>query len=52
MIYDRLSNCEQYFVLGDKFKKAFDFLKNTDLKISKMGVMKLMAMKSMLMFKL
>ncbi|MBQ4646757.1 MAG: YhcH/YjgK/YiaL family protein [Candidatus Gastranaerophilales bacterium] len=32
MIYDRLSNCEQYFVLGDKFKKAFDFLKNTDLK--------------------
>ena len=32
MIYDRLSNCEQYFILGDKFKKAFDFLKNTDLK--------------------
>lgn len=32
MIYDRLSNCEQYFVLGEKFKKAFDFLKNTDLK--------------------
>ncbi|MBR5303357.1 MAG: YhcH/YjgK/YiaL family protein [Candidatus Gastranaerophilales bacterium] len=32
MIYDRLSNCEQYYVFGDKFKKAFDFLKNTDLK--------------------
>ena len=32
MIYDRLSNCEQYYILGEKFKKAFDFLKNTDLK--------------------
>ena len=32
MIYDRLSNCEQYYVLGEKFKKAFDFLKNTNLK--------------------
>ena len=32
MIYDRLSNCEQYFILGEKFKKAFDFLKNTNLK--------------------
>jgi len=31
MIYDRLSNCEQYYVLGNKFKKAFEFLKNTDL---------------------
>ena len=32
MIYDRFSNCEKYYVFGDKFKKAFDFLKNTDLK--------------------
>lgn len=32
MIYDRLSNCEQYYILGEKFKKAFEFLKNTDLK--------------------
>jgi len=32
MIYDRLTNCEQYYVLGEKFKKAFEFLKNTDLK--------------------
>lgn len=31
MIYDKLNNCEQYYVLGDKFKKAFDFIKNTDL---------------------
>lgn len=30
MIYDRLSNCEQYYALGEKFKKAFNFLKNTD----------------------
>ena len=32
MIYDRLSNCEQYYTLHKYFKKAFDFLKNTDLK--------------------
>ena len=31
MIYDRLNNCEQYYALGEKFKKAFEFLKNTDL---------------------
>lgn len=31
MIYDRLSNCKQYYPLGEKFKNAFDFLKNTDL---------------------
>ena len=31
MIYDRLSNCEQYYILGDKFKKAFEFLKNANL---------------------
>lgn len=32
MIYDRLTNAEQYFCLGEKFKKAFEFLVNTDLK--------------------
>lgn len=37
MIYDRLSNSKQYDVLGEKFKKAFDFLKNTDLKNIKDG---------------
>ena len=31
MIYDRLNNCKQYYILGEKFKKAFEFLKNTDL---------------------
>ena len=31
MIFDRLSNCEQYYSLNEKFKKAFEFLKNTDL---------------------
>ena len=31
MIYDKLNNCEQYYSLNEKFKKAFEFLKNTDL---------------------
>lgn len=31
MIFDKLSNCEQYYSLNEKFKKAFEFLKNTDL---------------------
>ena len=31
MIFDRLNNCEQYYSLNEKFKKAFEFLKNTDL---------------------
>lgn len=31
MIYDRLTNSEQYYVFGEKFEKAFEFLKNTDL---------------------
>lgn len=32
MIYDRLANLKQYDILGEKFIKAFEFLKNTDLK--------------------
>ena len=32
MIFDRLSNCEQYIKMNEKFKLAFDFLNNTDLK--------------------
>lgn len=37
MIYDNLNNCEQYYVLGEKFKKAFEFLKTADLKGIKDG---------------
>ncbi|MBR6298743.1 MAG: YhcH/YjgK/YiaL family protein [Candidatus Gastranaerophilales bacterium] len=37
MIFDRLNNSKQYFILGEKFKKAFDFLNNTDLKNIKEG---------------
>ncbi|MBR3605604.1 MAG: YhcH/YjgK/YiaL family protein [Candidatus Gastranaerophilales bacterium] len=32
MIYDRLKNKEQYYTLHKNFKKAFEFLANTDLK--------------------
>ena len=32
MIYDRLKNKEQYYLLHKHFKKAFEFLANTDLK--------------------
>ena len=32
MIYDRLTNYKQYTKLNEKFKIAFDFLNNTDLK--------------------
>ncbi len=32
MIFDRLKNASQYYVLGEKIKKGFDFLINTDLK--------------------
>lgn len=32
MIYDKLKNKEQYYQLHKHFKKAFEFLANTDLK--------------------
>lgn len=32
MIFDRLNNASQYDVLGQKIKKGFEFLINTDLK--------------------
>lgn len=32
MIYDRLNNYKQYLSLNEKFKKAFEFLVETDLK--------------------
>ena len=30
MIFDAIENAERYYGLGDKFQKAFDFLKNAD----------------------
>lgn len=32
MIFDNIKNCEQYYSLNKNFKKAFEFLLNTDLK--------------------
>ena len=32
MIFDKLNNLKQYFLLNDKFIKAFEFLQNQDLK--------------------
>ena len=37
MIFDSLNNAEKYYVLGEKIKKGFEFLKNTDLKNLKDG---------------
>ena len=34
MVIDTLKNCEKYYIFGENFKKAFDFLKSND--ISKM----------------
>ena len=31
MIFDNLKNAQQYFVLGNKIQKGFEFLINTDL---------------------
>lgn len=31
MIYDRLKNAQQYYLLGEKMKKGFEFLMNSDL---------------------
>lgn len=31
MIFDNIKNCEQYYSLNKNFKKAFEFLLNTDL---------------------
>lgn len=37
MIFDRLNNSKQYYILNEKFKKAFEFLENNDLKNLKDG---------------
>lgn len=31
MIIDKLENAQKYYVLGESFKKAFEFLKNTNI---------------------
>ena len=36
MVIDTIKNCEQYYVFGDNFRKAFEFIKKND--ISKMEV--------------
>jgi len=32
MIFDRLNNSKQYYILGDRIKKGFEFLLNNNLK--------------------
>ena len=37
MIIDKLKNAENYYALGENFKKAFEYLKNNDLSMLKNG---------------
>lgn len=37
MIFDAIENAEIYYGLGEKFKRAFEFIKSTDLKSLKDG---------------
>lgn len=37
MIIDKLKNAENYYALGENFKKAFEYLKNNDLTTLKNG---------------
>jgi len=37
MIIDTLKNSELYYVFGENFKKAFDFLKNNDISKMELG---------------
>ena len=37
MIFDAIENAEVYYGLGEKFKRAFEFIKSTDLKSLKDG---------------
>ena len=32
MIFDRLSDCKKYYILGDRIKRGFEFLLNSNLK--------------------
>ena len=37
MIIDTLEHCEKYYVFGDNFKKAFEFLKGNDISKMELG---------------
>ena len=37
MIIDTLEHCSQYYVFGDNFRKAFEFLKNNDISKMELG---------------
>jgi len=37
MIVDHISNCESYYVFGERFKKAFEFLKANDIRKMELG---------------
>ena len=37
MIIDKLKNAQNYYALGENFKKAFEYLKNNDLSMLKNG---------------
>lgn len=37
MVVGTLSKCEQYYVFGENFKKAFEFLKNNDIREMELG---------------
>jgi beta-galactosidase beta subunit len=37
MIISTLSTCERYYAFGEGFKKAFEFLKNNDIRNMELG---------------
>ena len=37
MVVDTLRNCEQYYVFGERFQKAFEFLKKNDITKMELG---------------
>ena len=37
MVIDTLHNCEQYYVFGERFEKAFEFLKKNDITKMELG---------------
>ena len=37
MVIDTLNNCEIYYAFGERFKKAFEYLKNNDISKMELG---------------